>query len=415
MRRALTTTTVVLAGLVALGLLVTPPAWSQAVVDQDLLGRAASELRREPVFVDPEAEHAISSAAAAQLESAIEGGETPIFVAVLPASAAEEAGGEPNAVPVALAEATGLDGTYAVVVGDSFRAASNVLASVETRALATSTFQARREDGVEAVLAEFVDRVQASAAGRPTPNGGVPGATGGEGGDGDGGTWLLALLGVGGAGLFFWQRKLRRDQAARRRETDADRQMLQAELSVLADDVTALEPEVALYPEARADYDAGVSRYRAGRAALEYAGDDVDLLRVGRVIVEGRYAMNRARARVEGREPPPPPEELRAPGRHDEPALDVDDRGEPVYAGGSPFYGGGWYGGGGGGLFTGLLLGQMLGGGWGGWGYGHHDHGGDAGGDSQLGGDWGGGGDLGGGDWGGGDFGGGDFGGGGDF
>lgn len=413
MRRTLRTIVAVFTGLAALGLLSTSPAWSQAVVDQELLSRAASELRREAVFVDPGAERAISSAAAEQLESAIGDGETPIFVAILPASAAEEAGGNPHAVPVALAEATGLDGTYAVVVGESFRAASNILRSGQAGALATSTFQAHRDDGVEAVLEEFVDRVQVSAAGRPAQNDGDPGAAGR--GDGIGSTWLLALLGIGGAGLFFWQRKLRRDQATRRRETEADRQMLQAELSVLGDDVTALEPEVALYPEARADYDAGVSRYRAGRAALEYAGDDVDLLRVGRVIVEGRYAMNRARARVEGREPPPPPEELRAPGRHDEPALDVDDRGEPVYAGGSPFYGGGWYGGGGGGLFTGLLLGQMLGGGWGGWGYGQHDPGGDAGGDSQLGGDWGGGHDLGGGDWGGGDFGGGDFGGGGDF
>ncbi|CAN5188337.1 hypothetical protein BH24ACT1_BH24ACT1_13360 [soil metagenome] len=393
-----------LAALAVLGLLSTTPAWSQAVVDQDVLGQAASELRREAVFVDPGAERGIPSPAADQLESTIDAGETPIFVAILPASAAVEAGGDPGAVPVALAEATGLSGTYAVVVGNSFRAASDVLPSDQVAALATSTFQARQSDGVEAVLVEFVDRVQAAAGERPAPRSRDPGATGDEGGDGSSGFWLLALLGLGGAGLFFWQRKQRGEQQARRRETEADRQMLRAELSVLGDDVTALEPEITLNPDARADYDAGVSRYRAGQAALEYAGDDVDLLRVGRVIDEGRYAMNRARARVEGREPPPPPEELRVPGRHDEPALDVDDRGEPVYAGGTPFYGGGWYGGGGGGLFTGLLLGQMLGGGWG---YGHHDHGGgDAGGDdSQLGGDWGGGGD----------FGGGDFGGGGDF
>lgn len=331
------------------------PAWSQAVVDQDILGRAADELRREAVFVDSAAERRISSAATDQLEASISDGETPVFVAILPASAAEEPGGDPGTVAVALAEATGLDGTYAVVVGDSFRATSNVVS--EAGELATSAFQARRDDGTEAVLTEFVSRVHAAAAGRPAAISENLGATGGEDEGASSGPWWLVLLGFDGVGAFFWQRKRRRDQEARRRKTEADRQMLRAELSVLGDDVMALESEVTTHPDARPDYDAGVSRYRSGQAALEYASADVDFVRVGRVVIEGRYAMNRARARVEGREPPPPPEELRAPGRHNEPALDVDERGEPVYAGGTPFYGGGWYGGGGGGLFTGTLAG----------------------------------------------------------
>jgi hypothetical protein len=390
----------------------TPTAWSQAVATGSLLDEAATELRRSPVYQHPDAERRISPDAADALAERIAEGDTPIFVAVLPASAAEEAGGDARALPAVLGEATGLRGTYAVVVGNGFWAASNQLERGRATSLATSAFQARRDDGTEAVLVEFVERVQAAAAGRgsaaPSGDRGLDDGAG----DGIGGTGLLALAALGGAGYLFWRRGRRRqDQEEERRQTAADRQLLGAELSVLADDVMALEPQIALHPEARDDYEAGVSRYRAGQAALEYAGDDVDFVRVARVIAEGRYAMNRARAQVEGREPPPPPEELRVPGRHDEPALDVDDRGRPVYVGaGEPFYGGGWFGGGGGGLFTGLLLGQMLGGGWGfgGWGSGHHDHG-DGGGDA--GGDWGGG-DFGGGDWGGGDFGGGDFGGG---
>jgi hypothetical protein len=230
---------------------------------------------------------------------------------------------------------------------------------------------------------------------------------------------------VGGLGLLLWSRRRRREVEARdRRDTAADRQLVQAELSVLGDDVLALEPDVALHPDARPDYDAGVTRYRSGQAAMEYADDRVDLVRVQRVVDEGRYAMARARARIEGREPPAPPEDLRRPGRRDEPALDLDDRGTPVYVGygGMPWYGGGWFGGGGG-LLTGLLLGEVLGGGWGGggwaggWGGGWDDDRGDSGdwgGDDfgaggVGGGDWGGGGDLGGGgDWGG-DVGGGDW------
>ena len=401
MRRPAVAVLVVVAWLLGAG-----TAWPQAVATRSILDDAVAELRRSPVYQHPDAERRLSAGALDALAERIAEGDTPIFVAVLPAAAVEEAGGDPGSVPVALGEATGLPGTYAVVVGNSFRAASNQLERGRAPALATSAFQARSEEGTEAVLTEFVDRVQAAAAGRGSA---APSGSDDSGGDGgDGGTTLLVLAALGGAGLLVWRRgRRRRDEEEQRRESAADRQMLAAELSVLADDVMALEPQVALHPEARDDYEAGVSRYRAGQAALEYAGDDVDFMRVGRVIAEGRYAMNRARARVEGREPPPPPEELRVPGRHDEPALDVDDRGRPVYIGaGEPFYGGGWFGGGG--LFTGLLLGQMLGGGWGwGGGYGHHP-GDDGGGD--IGGDWGG--DIGGGDWGGGDFGGGDFGGG---
>ncbi|MBW3579933.1 MAG: hypothetical protein KY431_02730 [Actinobacteria bacterium] len=411
-RRLAVAVVVVVASLLGVG-----TASAQAVDTRSVLDEAATELRRGPVYQHPAAERRLDDDALDALGERIAEGDTPIFVAVLPAAAAEEEGVDPTAVPASLGQATGLPGTYAVVVGNGFWAASNQLERGRAPALATAAFQARRDEGTEAVLSEFVDRVQAAGRGSAAPSG--DGSLDDGGGGGGGGTGLLVLAALGGGGFLLWRRgRRRRDEEEQRRESAADRQMLAAELSVLADDVMALEPQVALHPEARDDYEAGVSRYRAGQAALEYAGDDVDFMRVGRVIAEGRYAMNRARARVEGREPPPPPEELRVPGRHDEPALDVDDRGRPVYVGaGEPFYGGGWFGGGGGGLFTGLLLGQMLGGGWGwGGGYGHHpgdDGGGDDGGDwgdDVGGGDWGG--DFGGGDWGGGDFGGGDFGGG---
>jgi hypothetical protein len=137
---------------------------------------------------------------------------------------------------------------------------------------------------------------------------------------------------------------------------------------------------------------------------LDYADEPIDLVRVGRVVDEARYAMARAKARLAGREPPSRPEDLRRPGRHNEPPVGLDASGAPVYAGGQPFYGGGWFGGGG--LFSGLLLGSMLGG----WGWGgpivieHGEADGGAGGFDGD--DWGG--DIGGGDWGG-DIGGGDW------
>ena len=404
MRRAVVMIVLVL----VLGIVATAPG-AGAQSAGPVIDRAAQSLKTDNVYVDPAAELEISDADADELRQQIRASDVPIFIAVLPATAIDEAG-DANQVPVALQTATGLAGTYAALAGNSFRSAG------PAASIATAAFQARRGDGPTAVLQEFVSRTAAAQTGgtggavEPAPSNGAE-----PSGDSGGSSFpLLAILGAGGAGLFFWtrsrNRKLRAEQA---RAEAADRQMLQAELSVLADDVMRLEADVGIHPDARPDYDAAVNRYRAAAAALEYADEPVDLVRVERVIAEARYAMDRTRARIDGREPPPPPAELQQPGRHNEPPLEVDDRGEPVYAGGGGgFYGGGWFGGGGGGLFTGLLLGQMLGGGFGGWGGGHYEetnYYGDSGGDGgDGGGDWGGG-DFGGGDFGGGDFGGGDF------
>jgi hypothetical protein len=383
------------------------------------LDDVGAALRGDPVYVDEAAERALTAEEADDLRDAIAEGDTPIFVAVLPASAADAVGGDPGQLPEALAVATQLGGTYAVLAGDSFRAGSSTMPAGTAGELATASFQAARDEGAAAVLTEFVGRVQDAAAAGPAAGGGGEADADDDGGIGFGGVLLVA--GAGAVGLYAWTRARKRRAAreAEDREHEADRQLLLAEVSVLADDVVSLEPEVAIHPDAQADYDAAVSRYKVAHTALTEDGDGrghrFDLVRVRRLVDEARYAMARARARIAGREPPPPPDELRRPGDHDEPVVDVDERGEPVYVGRDgftgygPFYGGGWFMGGNG-LFTGLLLGSLLGG------WGHPgpiviDHG-DSGGGGEGGGDWGGdfGGDFGGGDFGGGDFGGGDFG-----
>lgn len=387
--------------------LSTPAAGAQTTTDPSVLDDAASALRTEPVYVHADAERSLASDDAARVRDAIRSSGQPIFVAVLPSAAVDEAGGDPTDVPRVLGQRTALDGTYAVVVGDSFRAASSTLSAGEAGAIATRAFQGNSTRGTTAVLLAFVDGV-AEAAGDGS---GAPG--GGSSDDDDGGTDLTPLLLVGGAGalgVWAWRssRRRRREAADARAEYDADRQVVQAELSVVASDVMTLEPQVQLHENARADYDAAVTRYRAAAAALEYADDEIDLVRVRRVLLEAQYALARTRAAIDGRDPPPPPPELRQPGAHDEPPIELDpDRREPVYVGGGAFYGGGWFGGAGS-LFGGLLLGSILspwgwGGGMGG-GWGDGGDGGDGGGWGDVGGgDWGGGGDFdvggGGGDW----------------
>ena len=353
--------------LIALLLIPALPAGAQQTTTA--LDAAATALRNNPVYVDDSAELA-GDVNADRLRARIRTGESPIFVAVLPGSA-----GDVNQLPTQLAQRVGLRGTYAVVAGRSFRAGSSVLPTGQAGSLATASFQARSSDGVGAVLETFVDRVNQAAAGR-TGGGDAGGSTSDDGGGGSGSGGLLLLLAAGGGGLFLWSRtkaKKRRQEEAK--EYEADRQLLQAELSVLGQDVMELEPHVTIHPDARPDYDAGVTRYQSAKAALEYANQQVDLVRVERVLDEGRYSMARARARIDGREPPPPPETLTRPGRHGEPAIELDDQREPMYVGygGMPWYGGGGWFGGGSGLLTGLMLGQMLGGfgGFGGWGGGH--------------------------------------------
>jgi len=347
------------------------------------LADAAAALRSDPVYVHPAADQELASGEADDLRAAIADSGRGVFVAVLPASAAPTEA-EASSLPAELEQMTGLAGDYAVVVGDRFRA--------EDGERATAAFQAGRDDGLAAVLERYVTGVSAVDAG-------TGGDTTARSADGSSLIGPLVVMGLGAVALLIWvKRRRRREQAEAQRAFDADVQVLRAEISVLADDVMRLEPEVSLHPAARSDFDAATQRMRAASAALDYADEAIDLVRVVRVVDEARYAMSRARAVVSGYEPPPPPAELRRPGRHDEPPVDVDEDGMVVYGGGMPFYGGGWFGGGGG-LFSGLVLGSMLGG-WG-WGGGDVYVDGDAG-------DWGG--DIGGGDFGG-DIGGGDFGG----
>ena len=394
------------AGLAAaLILLVGLPAGAaSASVDLD---EVADALRSNPVYVDEDAERALSEDEAADLRSEIRDAGTPIYIAVLPASAADLAGGDAAEVASQLAGAVDRPGTFGVVVGDTFRAGPGDLVA----GLAVEALEAEGED-TAAVLDDFVQRV-GDAAGSPQGSG-----DGGDAGDGGGGSsWVLPLVLAGGAGaagllVLRGSRRRRAEAAERARAEEADRQLLRAEISVLADDVVRLEPEVQLHPDARTDFDAAVSRYRAAEAALDYTDSPVDLVRVGRVVAEARYSMDRARAIVEGRPPPPPPADLQQPGAHGEPAITLDAEHQPAYVGHpGGFAGGGWFGGSSG-LFTGLLLGSFLSGGFGGWGGGTTiiNESGD-GGDGDFGGGDFGGGDFGGGDFGGGDFGGGDFGG----
>jgi hypothetical protein len=424
----------VIAGALAVG----APASAAAPPDVDEI---VSGLASTTVYVDPAADQLLPRAEVDELRAQIAASPTPIFIVVVPHSAAEAAGG-PEALLSAVAQTAQrrAEGTYVIYTERSFRAGNTGIDLREGQApqLADAALAANDPTDASALLGDFVRRVAEAAAAAPSRPGSEAGSETGSGTtatparqEDDGGIGAGPFLLGGGAivlGAFAWRRSKRKraEALAQRQAEEADKQMLRAEISVLADDVVRLETEVQLHPDAQSDFDAAVNRYRAAEAALQYADQPLDLIRVERVINEARYSMDRVRARLDGRPLPEPPLDLQRPGRHGEPALTLDDQRQPAYVGyPGGYYDGGWFGGGGGGgLFSGLLLGSMLGG-FGGWGHGYggttvinnYPGEGDGGGDGGWGGgDFGGGGfgggDFGGGGFGGGDFGGGDFGGG---
>jgi hypothetical protein len=405
---------------------------ARAQTTSGVIDQAAQALRTTPVYVDPDAERAILEDDVERLGDAIrEHDAGPLYLALLPGSVADEAGGDPEAALVDLARAVGEPGTYAAVIGDSFRAGATrgVLPAGAPGALATQAFDAQRDAGVTAVLEDFIRRV-----GEVRRSGEAPESGGGEGGGFP--AWLLALLAVPAA-LFGWSRWKRRKREAE--EFAEVRQVARDDVIALGEDIRALDLDMEMPdvdPEAKQHYGVAVERYTQAQETLDRARRSQDLQPVSEALEEGRWAMEAARAELEGREAP----ERRVPcffdPRHGPSVTDVDwtppggsarpvpacaadavrvrDGQDPsmrqVPVGGEmvPYWQAGpayapWAGGFfGGGLFPALFIGSMLGGGFGGF---------DAPADADAG-DFG---DFGGGDFGGGGFGGGDFGGGGDF
>jgi hypothetical protein len=403
---------------------------------------AVAALRSNPVYVDPTAELAITAADQGRLRRTIDtAGAGPVYIAILPAAAEQEAGGDPDGVLQAVHDGLGRPGTYAVVVGRHFRAGSEgVLPPGVAGRLATEALDAHRGEGVTATLVGFVHRVADAQQGGGGDGNQEPGTGGGV---------LIGLL-LLGAVVFLALRALRS-----RRRTQAELAEVKAaaheDLIALADDVQKLEQPVESNPEATREYEAALGDYDRATHAYDRATRAKELEAVTGALEEGRYHMIAAQALLDGKKPPErrPPcffDPRHGPSTRDVewappggaprlvPACEADAQAvesgrEPasreVMAGGrmvpywnAPPYFGPWAGGyfmpfGGMGFLSGLFVGELLGGAYGGWGYGSWGGSGTPGGFGSWSGD-GGGSDFGGGmNFGGGDFGGG--GGGGDF
>jgi hypothetical protein len=421
-------------------LLAAPAARAQ----DGLLEDAGSALKSNSVYVHPDANPGLTQAEAEALRSRITDRDAgPMYIAVLPERAVSEAGGSMNQALTQLGTAVGRPGTFVLVAGRRFRAGSTrELREGLTGQAADAALEAKRDEGLSAILLDFVDRMGEVRAGNQ-PNGDAGGNGGGDG-PGEGTLIVVGALALGGGGLALARRRRRqREEAA---ELEEVHDQVRADVVQLGEEIRALDLDVQMpgvSEEAKADYEQALGAYERASAAVDRARTPEDLEPVGKAAEEGRFAMASARARLEGREPPErtPPcffDPRHGPSSREVewsppwgeprmvPACEADaqrvERGEdpdprevvvggervPYWNAGPAYapYMGGFFGGG---LLPGIFLGSLLGGGMFGGGYG--GWGGDYGGSGS--GESGGGGDFGGGDFGGGGFGGGDFGGGG--
>jgi hypothetical protein len=408
------------------------------------IDRAVEGLRSYPVYVDPRARDVLSEQDAKRV-----GGEIgkqnagPMYIVVMPGSAADAVGGDPVGVLREIQSQLNLPGTYAGIIGNHFRAGSTsgILPRGEAGKLATEALNAHHGEGAAVVLTDFADRVGAARSGGGSSDGGGP--------SGASTLILLAVIGAGVGGYTLVRRRRKRE------ELEQVKRLARDDLVALGDDIRALDVDVAMpnaNREAKDHYNAAVEVYQSAEQGLAGARRPEDLEPVSSELEHGRFEMEAAKALLAGKAPPErrapcffdprhgPSERMvdwAPPGGTPRPvpacaadALRVEEGLDPnvreiEYAGRqvpywaapapyTPFFGGFYGGFGGGGFLPGLLIGEMLGGGFGGWGGGWS--GDDSGADGDFGdgglGDFGG---DGGGDFGGGDFGGGDFGGGGDF
>jgi hypothetical protein len=450
-------------------LLAAAPAAAARYVDA-----AADGLRADHVYVDQGAAAIVAEEDAVGLRDAVAEAGTPIYIAVLPAAARQEAGEDTVMLAQRIAAKVAQPGAYMVIAGNQWAAGSagGTLPEGRARALGEAAFGAHRGNA-PAALAQWVQGVAAAAeGGQAQPGdaaqGGQETVGGGDTGGGRGGATgtvlgvaVVTLLLVGGGALIFGARRRRRE---RERELAEVKTVAQEDLVALGEDIRALDIDTSMPgadPEAVRHHAEAVDAYQRAARILDRAARPEDLAGMSAALEGGRFSMASARAILEGRPPPerrppcffdprhgPSTEDVEwtppggiprtvpacaADAQRIRDGVDPDSRQVLTGAGGRvPYYNapgyyapfmGGYFGGFGGlgGLFTGFLLGSALGG-WGGYpvyvggdagGDGGDGGGeGDGGGDAgDAGGDWGGG-DWGGGDWGGGDFGGGDFGGG---
>ena len=265
-------------GLVVL-LVAVAPVGAQSAVDS-----AAEALKTDPVYVDPDAELADQVDADALRADITSSGAAPMYIAVLPASASSQSAGR---TLIALRQAVGKDGTYALALGDEFRTLSDDFDAAK----AGDAARASHPDDLEATLTAFID-----TTGQELSDSGGSGSSAGSFFV----VALLVLLALGGFFLITSRRRARRERDDADGRSEVGQINQQDDFVRLGDSIRALELDITLgdgNAAAKADYDRAVEAYdRANAFNRKGATSDAD-----RALDEGLAHIASARERLAGR------------------------------------------------------------------------------------------------------------------
>jgi hypothetical protein len=432
--RALGARLAAVAALLLVALLASVGAASPASADTTLQDAVTALRNGESVYVAADADPTMTGAQARDLRQRITNIGYPFFVAVLPQAAAVNSSSTDTLK--ALKDGVGMSGTYALYIGDSFRAGDT---TTSVAGIATVAYRDHKADGVYAVLDAFVAGAGQKLAGTSGDSANLP-LIGGV---------LVAGAAVVGGGSWLVYRRRKQANAER---TEAVQRTVFEDVTSYGEDVAHIDVRDPRLDDAgRADAQRALDAYEVAKDKVTSMQRPEDAATVTAALEDGRYSLACVEARLDGRPVP----ERRPPcfvdPRHGPSVRDVTwapdggvarpipvcaacattlESGQlpqartvemaggrvPYWAAGRAYgpYAGGYYANSGMDLMSGIFIGSMLGGMYSGPTY--IDNGGGI---ADSGGGWGGGdfggGDFGGGDFGGGDFGGGDFGGGGDF
>ena len=259
------------------------PAHADTAFDQ-----AVSALRSgETVYVAPGADPTMTDAQAADLRARISRIGLPFHIAVLPVASA--VGGTPDSTLKALYDAVKFPGTYALYIGNAFRA-GNTSSSVS--GIATVSYQQHHADGVYAVLDSFVADVGQKLAGKSgsTPPFAAIGAV------------VVAAIAALGGGMWLAARSKRKRDAER---TAAVRVTVDEDVTEFGEKVAALDVNDPRLDDAgRADAQRALDAYEQAKTAADRMQRPEDAATVTTALEDGRFALACVDARANGQPVP---------------------------------------------------------------------------------------------------------------
>jgi hypothetical protein len=247
------------------------------------VSQAAAALRGgDTVYSDPAAENALSSSEVSDLSAQAAASGVPMFIAVLPSTAAGGATGDETLV--ALKDEVGLSGVYAVIVGNEFRAGST---SGTVSDLATQAFRTERANGPYAVLSSFVALTAAQFGGSTSTDTG-----------GGGGALVFLLVIIIGAAVVVVV-LVRRGRKKQQLQLASVRRTIDEDVTEYGERLAALDVrDPDMDDAARADMQRALDSYDRAKGAVSAMRSPADAASVTTALEDGRFALACVDARL---------------------------------------------------------------------------------------------------------------------